>query len=323
MLPTRTALAGIAIIWLVAGCHTSVEDRTIRSVRIATGSPEGFYHAFGDALVRAYNQEIPGIAASAEPIAGSGLKVEQIDKGNIDLAFVGADIAYTAYARGKLRGDSSYARLRGIAVVYSSALHVIVRADSRFHALSDLRDAQIGFGGAVTDFFPALSYDGPIVVPSDLVSGNLHVTRFTLDELPEVLGSKQVASALVLAGYPLHVLKTLAQSVPVRLLEVGPEVAGRIRAQYPFLKPWVIPANTYVGQRDPVRTVAVENLLVCRNDLDEELVYLLTKALFESLPRLAVDHEMGRQVNADWASATPVPLHPGAARYYRERQLLQ
>jgi uncharacterized protein len=314
--------AGIATAFL-AGCHPPAADRATRTVRIATGSPDGFYHAFGEALAHVYNRDIPGVAASAEPIAGSVLKVEELDKGAIELAFVGADIAYTAYARDMLRGDHSYPRLRGIAVVYSSALHVVVRADSRFHALSDLRDARIGFGGAVTDFFPTLSFDDPIVVASALVAGNLHVTRFALDDLAEVLESRQVAGALVLAGYPLGVLKELSSRVPVRLLEVGPEVATRVRAQYPFLKPWLIPANTYVGQREPVRTVAVDNLLVCRNDLDEDLVYLLTKALFESLPRLAEDHEMGRQVNADWASATPVPLHPGAARYYRERQLLQ
>jgi len=198
-----------------------------------------------------------------------------------------------------------------------------MRADSRFHELSDLRDAQIGFAGAVANYLPTSSDDEPTVVASELVPGNLHMTRFPLENLPEALESKRVTGAFVLAGYPLEILNESARKVPLRLLEIGPEVAARIRAQYPFLKPWVIPANTYVGQHEPIRTVAVEYLLVCRDDLDEKLVYVLTKALFEGLPRFAQDHEKGWHVDADWASATPVPLHAGAARYYRERELLR
>ena len=318
----KTAIAVLAL-WSFAACHISQEERPPRAVRLATGSPDGFSHAFGEALVRAYNREIPGIAASEEPIAGSVHKVNALDKGAIDLAVVVANIAYTAYAEGMLRGAPSYARLRGIAVVYSSALHVVVRADSGLHEPADLRDTRMGFAGTVANYFPTSSDDEPTMVASDLVSGNVQMTRFTLDDLPQALESKQVTGAFVLAGYPLEVLKESARKVPIRLLEIGPEVAARIRAQHPFLKPWVIPANTYVGQHEPIRTVAVEYLLVCRDDLDEELVYVLTKGLFESLPRSANDHEMGWHVNADWASATPVPLHPGAARYYRERELLR
>ena len=322
MLFRGAAFVGI-MIFVSAGCHAPAKDPEKRTVRIATGSPIGFYHAFGEALVRVYNEDVPGVNASAEPIVGSDRKVNELDRGAIDLAFVGADIAYTAYARGTPSGDGPYTRLRGIAVIYSSVLHVVVRADSPIYKLADLRGARVGFAGAVTDFFPALSFDDPVVVGSDLVSGDLRVIRVTLDHLADVLESDHLSGALVLASYPLPAVNDLAHRVPVRLLEVGPEVAGRIRARYPFFKPWVIPANTYVGQTEPVRTVAVENLLVCRNDLDEGLVYRLTKALFEHLPRLAQGQDVGRQVDVDWASATPIPLHPGAARYYREQQLQQ
>jgi uncharacterized protein len=318
----RAALATVLIL-VSAACHSPASDDDIRTVRIATGSPAGFYHAFGEALVQMYNEHIHGVHASAEPIVGSDRKVNELDRGTVDLAFVGADIAYTAYARGTPSGDGPYTRLRGIAVIYSSVLHVVVRADSGIFKLADLRGARVGFAGAVTDFFPALNYDDPVVVGSDLVSGDLRVIRVTLDHLAQALKSDELSGALVLASYPLPAVNDLAHRMPVRLLEVGPEVAGRIRGRYPFFKPWVIPANTYVGQKEPVRTVAVENLLVCRDDLDEGLVYRLTKALFENLPQLARGQDVGRQVNVDWASATPIPLHPGAARYYREQQLQQ
>jgi TRAP transporter TAXI family solute receptor len=115
----------------------------------------------------------------------------------------------------------------------------------------------------------------------------------------------------------------LARDVGIRLLEIEPDAAARIRAQYPFYKRTIIPAGMYEGQREPVRTVSVDNLLVCREDLDEELVYQLTRTFFENLVRLAEDQEVAMQVDPDLAPASPIPLHPGAARYYRERELLK
>jgi TRAP transporter TAXI family solute receptor len=100
-----------------------------------------------------------------------------------------------------------------------------------------------------------------------------------------------------------------------RLLNInGPEV-DRLRGDLPLLRRVVIPRGAYPGQSAPVHTVAVDQLLVCRADLDNEVVYELTSVLFDQFPdpRLRVDPQL--------APATVIPLHPGAARYYREREL--
>jgi TRAP-type uncharacterized transport system substrate-binding protein len=72
-----------------------------------------------------------------------------------------------------------------------------------------------------------------------------------------------------------------------------------------------------------VKTIGSESLLVCRDDLDDKLVYRMTKGFFEALPRLTEAHSAMRYVDPKFASATPIPLHAGAAQYYRESQLLQ
>ena len=97
----------------------------------------------------------------------------------------------------------------------------------------------------------------------------------------------------------------------------------RIRADYPFLKPAIIPRGTYTGQTGDIATVGVDNVLVCREDLPEEIVYRLTKAFFAALPELSRVHAAAMLIDPDQAPATPIPLHPGAARYYREREILQ
>ena len=103
---------------------------------------------------------------------------------------------------------------------------------------------------------------------------------------------------------------------------MDPVALERVREDYPFFLPVTIPKGTYSGQSVPIETVGVDNVLLCREDLDDELVYRLTKAFFEALPDLAATHPSAGLIDADLAPATAIPLHGGAARYYRERELL-
>jgi uncharacterized protein len=119
------------------------------------------------------------------------------------------------------------------------------------------------------------------------------------------------------------VITAATGSPDVHLVPITRDAVRHIRQQYPFLKPMLIPKHTYPGQGSDIETVGVDNLLVCREDLDEELVYQLTKAFFAALPELARVHAAAMLIDSEQALATPIPLHAGAARYYREREILQ
>jgi TRAP transporter TAXI family solute receptor len=96
-----------------------------------------------------------------------------------------------------------------------------------------------------------------------------------------------------------------------------------LRTRFPFFKPAVIPKRTYRGQEIDYQTVGIDGLLLCRDTVPESLVYQMTRSLFEALPDLMRDQPAARLINVGRAPATPVPLHPGAARYYRERDLFR
>jgi len=101
-----------------------------------------------------------------------------------------------------------------------------------------------------------------------------------------------------------------------RLLDIdGPEI-DRLRVYYPLLRRMVIPQGTYPAQKAPVHTIGVDLLLVCRADLDVTLAYELTRAYFEDTPE-----DIRYQIDPQRAPAVVIPLHPGAARYYREREV--
>jgi TRAP transporter TAXI family solute receptor len=129
--------------------------------------------------------------------------------------------------------------------------------------------------------------------------------------------------ALFAAGaYPSDILavamKAHAQLVPIE----GPEVEELV-SRYPFLHLLTIPANTYENQPQPYRTIGVNVLLLCRADLDADLAHRVTRQFFETIPRLAEKEPYLRLMDPDDAAATPVALHEGAARYYREQQLFR
>ena len=106
-----------------------------------------------------------------------------------------------------------------------------------------------------------------------------------------------------------------------RLLDITGSSLLKLRVAYPFLRPATIPSGTYAGQTRSVQTVREDVLLLCRADLDDLAVHNLTKALFEVLPELAGRGDYLRSIDVRRAPATPIPLHPGAAWYYREQEL--
>lgn len=118
--------------------------------------------------------------------------------------------------------------------------------------------------------------------------------------------------------YDVRALSAPTDPHTLRLLPVSDAVIARLRAEYPFIKPVVLPPGELPAQHESIQTVGVDQLLICRRDLDGKLVYGLTKELF-AWPEFKSRYSLTRE----FAAATPIPLHPGAARYYREQEILR
>ena len=313
----------VLVLLTCAGCDATDREPPITPVRIATGGSDGVSFSFGETLARVHNETGGSIRLTAEASAGSTYNVDALDDGKVDLALARADVVYTAYVNGTPTSPRPHTRLRGLASLWGSALHVVVRADSPARTLSDLRRLPVGMGVAAAGVSPVIAYGDLLAASGRIAREDIRSERLVFDELMASLASGRIAAAFLLGGYPIEGLNTFAATVQIRLLEIPPDAATRIRAVYPFYKPTTIPGHIYDGQPEPVATVAVENLLVTRENLEEQLVYDLASRFFASLPRVAHDHATALQIDPDLASATPIPLHPGAARYYRERELLK
>lgn len=275
--------------------------------------------AFTRELTRHYNESIPGIHVSLQPTAGSVFVVSALDRGAGDLGFAQADVVYNAYGRGVEEDPHAHTNLRGIAVLWVNTVYVVVPRNSTFRRIADLRGKRVGVGprGSSAELVARLVLEGYRMGYSDVDPQFLTVE----DTLPRVDAGTLDAALLVVATFPERL--DTREASHHRLLPISREVMNSLRARYPFIKPSVIPAHPLAGQSEDVPTVGVDGLLVCRKDLDEDLLYKLTKEFFAILPRLAESDPLAAQIDPENAPATPIPLHPGAARYYREREIVQ
>jgi uncharacterized protein len=338
---------------LAAPAARAIEE--LRFFRIGTAATTGTYFQIGGVLASAISKPpgardcerggscgVPGLVAVAQASQGSLQNVAAIGAGQLDSALVQSDVAYWAYAGGAvaakrcgrskaalaaassvapLKRDGPVKNLRAIAGLYTEDVHVVVRADSPIETLRQLRGRAVALGepasGTLTDARLVLEAAG-------LGECEVDATYLRLSEAAEGLAQGQVDAFFLTAGYPVPAIADIAMTVPIRLLAIPHEMAERLARKFPFLGPDVIPAGSYPGVEHETQTLSTTALWVTRAEIDDDLVYAITKSLWSEATQrlLAASHPVGSRIRLAAAlDGLTLPLHPGAARYYREAGL--
>ena len=276
----------------------------------------GGFNSIGAALVAEYEKVMPDVRFVVLETPGSVRNLQNLQRGEADLGFAQADLAYMGY-NGQLPGaPERLTNIRGIAVMHASIVHLLARRGLPIHSIVDLKGRRVGVGPT----------DSGTAVTSSLLLNALKlepkVAGFAMPSpqaIDQLIG-RELDAAFVVSADPADEVRRATQA-GARLIDIiGPEV-DRFRSQYPFLRPGVIPGAMYTHHPDPIRTLAIDVLLLARTGLDEQLVHRLTRTFFQVLPQVAEQVEFIRSMDPTRAPATPVPLHPGAALFYREREL--
>ena len=281
-----------------------------REIRLTSG---------GAVLQTLFTDTVPEYQFVLHPTGGTQESIAAVEAGRAEIAFATADATYMAYI-GRLPSLPDRARhIRAIAVLYPDTLHLLVPAGSTIGSVADLRGRRVGLG----------QVGGATAVSAELVLSafglSLHDVRgvlFPRHEIAARFRAGALDAAFATGGHPSNWVTPPAQD-GARLVPLAGAQIDQMRADYPFLKVVSIAPGTYPNQPAPVLTLAVDALLLCRADLDEAVVHRLTAGLFEFLPRWAAQRSAVRRMDLQRTAATPIPLHPGAARYYRERELQQ
>jgi TRAP transporter TAXI family solute receptor len=307
----------LALIGAACGTTNAAHSTAQTDLRLMTGLPGAGFQPLGEALAREYRRSWPDVVLQLHESGGSVSNVQAIQHGRADLGFAFADVAYIAFS-GRLDGYP-FNRLRGIAELELTPLHLVVRAQSAIQDVVDLRGRRVGLGppGSGTALTAGLVLEAFGFGPDEF-----HAQNLPFNDAAARLLDGTLDAMFVNARYPAESVR-IATSAGARLLPLRGGAIDRLRHDYPFLRLTKIPAGTYPGHANPVHTVGVDTLLVCRDDLDESLVYEFTRTFFQVLPAVSRVHQSLRLMDLDKAPATPIPLHEGAARYYRERELLR
>ena len=286
-------------------------------VRIATGLPGMTFKDLGEALVGAYGRVMPDVDFSVVETEGSVSNLTALQSHTAEVGLALADVAYMGY-NGRISEVPTAARtVRGIAVLHPSTVHVLVSRSSKIMTMSDLRGRRVGVGpaGSGTAVTSAILLRAFGVRPDEVRQQTLQFLDAT-----DALVRGDLDAVFVAAADPVSAVRRATQA-GARLLNISGPVVEQLRVEYPFLRPATIPARTYPNQDEPVHTVQVDVLLLCREDLDDVLVHRLTTALFQVLPELSSARSYLKLMDVRRAPATPIPLHPGAAWYFREQEL--
>jgi TRAP transporter TAXI family solute receptor len=287
---------------------------------LATGGTAGTYYPFGGAMAKIWNSKIKDMNVTAQTSGASGENVRLINKKEVELALVQSDtldFAFTAKEAFKepLKGMSS------IAVLYPEVVHVVVAADSPIKSFADLKGKKIGVGapgsGTEANFRQLMDAYG-------LKKEDVNGQYLSFSESAEAFKDKHIDAFIVTGGVPTSAIMDVATNNPIRILPVSADVTAKLTQKYPFLAAVKIPANSYKGQTTEVPTVAVNAVLIAGNQLKEDVVYNLTKALFENQAELATAHAKGKELKIDQAvKGVSIPFHPGAVKYYKEKGLMK
>ncbi len=302
------ALAGACVAVGAAGCGSPFAQTRLR---IATGGTLGVYYALGEALADAWQSTL-GLATRPAVVstAGSVANLALLSSGSVDVAFCAADAAADAAAGAGPSGTD----LRALARIYDDVVQMVVRRDSPIRTLAGLRGMRVSVGAhdsGVAVISTRLLQAAGLDAPRDMVASQLGI-----NDSAAAVRDGVIDAFFWSGGLPTPAVSDLASVTAIRLLDLT-DLIGPVRQRYPIYEAGTVPAATY-GIPDPISTLFVRNFLLVPARMPAELAEALVRALFESRPRLAQASEVARTIDQRTAIGTqPIPLHPGAERYYR------
>ena len=330
----RVASALLAVLVLtVPGQGFAAEE--LRFFRIGTGSTSGIYFPIGGLIASAISNPpgsractrggscgVPGLIAVAQATHGSVDNVKAMAKGDLESGLSQADIAYWSYAgKGMFRGKNRITNLRAIANLYPESVHIVARKDAGIKSVKGLKGKRVSLDvtGSGTQVNARL-----ILRRYGVGLKTLRPVYVQLGPAIDMMREGRLDVFFFVAGYPVRAIAELAEKIPIQLLPIAGKTAKRIRRSDLFFTETVIPAGTYKGV-DKTPTLSVGAQWIVRADIDEKLVYGITRALWHKNTRRLLDsgHPNGRLVRLETAlDGMAIPLHPGAERFYREAGMI-
>jgi TRAP transporter TAXI family solute receptor len=290
-------------------------------LNILTGGTSGVYYPLGVALSQVYGKAIPNAKVSVQATKASAENLNLLQAGRGEIAFTLGDALSDAWKGDEEAGfKTPLKKLRTIAGIYPNYIQIVASADSGIRTLADLKGKRISVGAPKSG--TELNARAVLKAAGLTYKDFAKVEYLPFGESVELMKNRQLDVTLQSAGLGVSSLRDLATAVKIVVVAIPPAVVEKVGD--PAYVPAIIPAKTYEGQDTDVPAVAIQNFLVTHEGVPDDEVYRMTKSLFENLDALVAAHTAAKAINRENAiKSLPVPLHPGAAKYYKEVGLLK
>jgi TRAP transporter TAXI family solute receptor len=315
----RKTLVVLALCVAMVGLASAAMAGEVKLI-LATGGTAGTYYPYGGAMSKIWNSKIPGMNVTAQATGASVENVRLINKDEVELALVQSDTIDFAF-KAQETFKEKLTKMAVVAVLYPELIHIVVRGDLGIQSFSGLRGKKIGVGapgsGTEANYRQLLDI---YKMSKDDVSAQYLSFAESADQFKD----NRIDAFMVTGGVPTSAIMDVATQRSIKILPIEDTMLSILTNKYPFLSAAVIPANSYKGVTTDVKTAAVNAVLIAHPKLSDDVVYNLTKALFENQAELASAHAKGKVLSLQGAVVgVSIPFHPGAAKYYKEKGVLK
>ena len=289
-------------------------------INILTSGTGGVYYPLGGTLSNIFAAKIPGAKPSLQATKGSVENLNLLQQGKGEVAFTLGNTLALAWAGDADAGfKSKLDKLRGMAAIYPAYIQIIATRESGIKMLADLKGKRLAVNvrGSGTELNARSILNAAGVSYKDLSK----VMYLAYEPSIDLMWKREIDATFALTGLGTPALREFANSNSITVVEIPAGIIAKVGV--PFVK-GVIPKGTYKGQVTDVQTATILNYLVTRADVPADLVYSMTKAVFDSTTELTKAHSAAASINLQRAlDGMPVPLHPGAEKFFRDKGLIK
>jgi uncharacterized protein len=287
-----------------------------QELSIATGGTGGVYYPYGGGLAEVINNHVEGYSASVEVTGASVENMALIQRGDSDIALALADTVYQAFTGTGAFEGKQIPEARALASIYPNAVQLVTLADSGITSLADLRGKRVSVGapGSGTELSAQI-----ILAANGITYDDFDPQRLNFNETADAIRDGDIVAGFWSVGPPTSSIMNLAATRAITVIGLTDEEIAAAREAEPTFAPYTLREGMYDGMTAAVQTISTPNVLIVHADMDEELAYNITKAMFENVAELIAIHPAANDTTVEFTvDSTPIPFHPGALRYLEE-----
>ncbi len=304
------------LLFAAAAAIAIVPAAQAQELSIATGGTGGVYYPYGGGLGEVIGKYVDGYSASVEVTGASVENMALIQRGDSDLALALADTVYQAYTGTGAFDGRQISEARALASIYPNAVQLVTLAGSGINSLEDLRGQRVSVGapGSGTELSTQI-----ILAANGITYDDFAPQRLNFNETADAIRDGDIVAGFWSVGPPTSSIMNLAATRDIAVVGLSEAEIAAAREAEPTFAPYTLRQGLYDGMDTEVQTISTPNVLVVHADMDEELAYNITKAMFENVAELIAIHPAANDTTIEFTvNSTPIPFHPGALRYLEE-----